>query len=125
MAVTNRARRLNRVEVDRRAAAITHFAGYCGRVFTAPDAAADAAALAADPEGDEDTPVEVVLWEVIELTTAHPAEQQRIRAALATVAPFVGLTPSDSAAADPRRAGRRAGTLVAVAATRHPHACGR
>ncbi len=33
---------------------------------------------------------------VIELTTAHPTEQQRIRAALATVAPFVGLTPSDS-----------------------------
>ncbi len=86
------ARRLDRVEGDRLAGAITHFAGHCRRVFTAPDAAADAAALAVDPEGDEDTPFTLALWDVIELTTAHPTEQQRIRAALATVAPFVGLT---------------------------------
>jgi hypothetical protein len=90
------ARRLDRVEGDHFAAAITHFADACRRVFTAPDAAADAAALAADPGEPEDTPFTLALWDVIELTTAHPTEQQRIRAALATVAPFVGLTPSDS-----------------------------
>lgn len=54
------------------------------------------AAFEGDPEGDEDTPFTLALWEVIELTTAHPTEQQRIRAALTTVAPFAGLTPSDS-----------------------------
>jgi len=90
------ARRLDRVEGDHFATAITNFADACRRVFTAPDAAADAAALAADPEEPEDTPFTLALWDVIELTTAHPTEQRRIRAALATVAPFVGLTPSDS-----------------------------
>jgi len=77
------------VEGERLAATITRFADSCRRVFTTPDAAADAA----DPEGAEDTPFTQALWEVIALTTAHPTEEQRIRAALATVAPFVGLTP--------------------------------
>jgi len=90
------ARRLDHVEGDHFAAAITHFADACRRVFTAPDAAADAAALAADPEGGADTPFTLALWDVIELTTDQPTEQQAIRAALATVAPFVGLTPRDS-----------------------------
>jgi len=85
------ARRLDRVEGDHFAAAITNFADACRRVFTAPDAAADA-----DPEGGADTPFTLALWPVIELTTSHPTAQQAIRAALATVAPFVGLTPRDS-----------------------------
>ncbi len=83
------ARRLDRVEDEHFAAAITRFADSCRRVFAAPDAAADA-----DPEGGADTPFTLALWPVIELTTSHPTEQQAIRAALATVAPFVGLTPS-------------------------------
>jgi xanthine/CO dehydrogenase XdhC/CoxF family maturation factor len=84
------ARRLAHVEGERLAAAITHFAGYCRRVFTAPDAAADAA----DPEGAEDTPFTLALWPVIALTTAHPTDHPAIRAALAAVAPFVALPPS-------------------------------
>jgi hypothetical protein len=87
------ARRLDRVEDDRLAAAISRFADSCRRVFDAPDPAA-AAALAADPEGGQDTPFTLALWPVIELTTDQPLEQPAIRAALATVAPFVGLTPS-------------------------------
>ncbi len=84
------ARRLNRVEGDRLTAAISHFADYCHRIFTAPAiVAADTAALAADPEEDEDTPCDLALWDVIALTTQHPTDQQGIRAALATVAPFV------------------------------------
>ncbi len=87
------ARRLDRVEGDRLAGALAHFAGYCRRVFTTPTTVGTAtAALESDPEGDEDTPFTLALWDVIELTTAHPTEQRRIRAALATVAPFVGLT---------------------------------
>jgi len=90
------ARRLDRVEGDHFATAITRFAASCRRVFNAPDPAADAAALEGDPEGAADTPFTLALWDVIELTTSHPTEQPRIRAALATVAPFVGLTPRDS-----------------------------
>jgi hypothetical protein len=89
------ARRLDRVEEISLAAAITRFANTCRRVFTALDAAADAA-LAADPEGGEDTAFTLALWPVIELTTDRPTEQPAIRAALATVAPFVQLTPSAS-----------------------------
>ena len=87
------ARRLARVEGERLAAASTHFADSCRRVFIAPDAAVDAAALGADPEGENDTPFTLALWEVIELATSHPTGHTAIRAALATVAPFVGLTP--------------------------------
>ena len=87
------ARRLTRVEGERLAAAITRFADSCRRVFTTPDAAADAAA---DPEGADDTPFTLALWPVIALTTAHPTDHPAIRAALATVAPFVGLTPRAS-----------------------------
>jgi hypothetical protein len=86
------ARRLARVEGERLAAAITRFADSCRRVFTTPDAAADK--RAATPEGEEDTPFTLALWEVIALTTAHPADHPAIRAALATVAPFVALPPS-------------------------------
>jgi hypothetical protein len=85
------ARRLDRVEGDHFATAITNFATACRRVFTAPDAAADA-----DPEGGADTPFTRALWSVIELTVDRPTNQQSIRAALATVAPFVGLTPNAS-----------------------------
>jgi hypothetical protein len=89
------ARRLDRVEDEHFAAAITHFADYCYWVFGTPTAVGTAtAALAADPEEPEDTPFTLALWPVIELTTSHPTEQQAIRAALATVAPFVGLSPS-------------------------------
>ncbi len=88
-------RRLDRVEQDHLAAAITRFAQSCRRVFTVLDPAADAA-LAADPEGGQDTPFTLALWPVIALTTDQPHEQPAIRAALATVAPFVGLTPSAS-----------------------------
>jgi hypothetical protein len=86
------AHRLTRVEGERLAAAITRFAESCRRVFTTPDAAADADA-AADPEGADDTPFTLALWPVIELTTDHPTDHPAIRAALATVAPFVALPP--------------------------------
>jgi hypothetical protein len=85
-------RRLDRVEGDRLAVAITHFTDHCRRCFTAPDAPADAA----DPEAGEETPFTRALWSVIELTMDRPTNQQSIRAALATVAPFVGLTPNAS-----------------------------
>ncbi len=83
------AHRLDRVEGAHLAAAITHFAGHCRRVFTAPDAAANA-----DPERGTDTPFTLALWPVIELTTSQPTGHPAIRAALATVAPFVALSPS-------------------------------
>jgi len=57
-----------------------------------PVAALFDAALAADPAGAEDTPFTLALWPVIALTTDQPTAQPAIRAALATVAPFVGLT---------------------------------
>jgi len=84
------ARRLDRVEGDRLAGAITHFADYCHRAF------ADPAVEAADPEEYEDTPLTLALWDVIELTTSHPIDHQGIRAALGTVAPFVVLTRAAS-----------------------------
>jgi xanthine/CO dehydrogenase XdhC/CoxF family maturation factor len=89
------ARRLDRMEDAHFAAAITRFADSCRRVFDAPAALFDAA-LAAVPEGAEDTPFTLALWPVIALTTSHPTDQSPIRAALAAVAPFVGLTPSAS-----------------------------
>ncbi len=56
------ARRLDRVEGDHLAGAITHFAGYCRRVFTTPPAVGTAtAAFEGDPEGDEDTPFTLAL----------------------------------------------------------------
>ncbi len=95
---TTLANRLDRVEGISLAAAISRFAESCRRVFDPPAALAAAAdaALAADPEGGEDTPFTLALWPVIELTTDQPTAQQAIRAALATVAPFLGLTPSAS-----------------------------
>lgn len=86
------ARRLARVEGDRLAGAITHFADYWDRLANdLATVAADTAALAAADDGD--TPLSLALWDVIELTTHHPDDQRGIRAALATVAPFVALTP--------------------------------
>lgn len=88
---TTIARRLDRVEGDHLAAAITHFADHCHGVFTAADPAD-----AADPEGGEESPFTLALGPVIELAATNPTEQHGIRAALATVAPFVGLTAMDS-----------------------------
>jgi hypothetical protein len=88
------ARRLDRVESERLTAAISHFGQHCHQVFSAPDPAADATD-AADPTAGE-TPFVLALWPVIDLATTIPADQGAIRAALRTVAPFVGLAATAS-----------------------------